>query len=275
MVLESLINPIRAEKKPWEMFFIGLIYSSFAIIFSYFIFREDASLVAIFLTTLFSVPVMYGAIKLEEKKDLVIHKESFLLREHGKALSFFMFLFLGFVISFSLWFIFLPSDPSDVLFSVQTRDISRIEMISHGTTGNAVNVFSTFNRIFFNNLRVMVFSLLFALFIGFGAIFILTWNASVIGVAIGDFVEVGLQNSGFLVAGLALVRYLTHGIPEILAYFMAGLAGGIVSIAIIRHDFGNQKFKHIMFDSANLVIGSVLLLFFAALLEIFVTPLFF
>ena len=69
MVFESLINPIKAEKRPWEMLFIGMIYSSFAIILSLFIFREDASLVMIFLTTLAAVPLIYGAIKIEEKKD--------------------------------------------------------------------------------------------------------------------------------------------------------------------------------------------------------------
>jgi hypothetical protein len=34
MVFESLINPIKAEKKPWEMFFIGIVYSSVAVILS-------------------------------------------------------------------------------------------------------------------------------------------------------------------------------------------------------------------------------------------------
>ncbi len=275
MVLESLINPIKAEKKPWEMFIIGVIYSSFAVIFSYYIFKEDASLVAIFLTAFCSVPIIYGAIKLEEKKDLIIQKESYLLKEHGKALSFFMFLFLGFVVSFSLWYVFLPPDLANSLFSVQTRDINRIEVMSYGVTGNAVDLLSTFSKIFFNNIRVMIFSLIFAFFFGFGAIFILTWNASVIGVAIGSFIGIGIKSGNFLIASLGFLRYLIHGIPEILAYFMAGLAGGIISVAIIRHDFGDHKFKHIVLDSVDLVIGAVFMLFIAALLEIFITPLFF
>ena len=275
MVLESLINPIKAEKKPWEMFIIGSVYASFAIILSYYIFREYASLVTIFLTALCSVPIIYGAIKLEEKKDLIIQKESYLLKEHGKALSFFMFLFLGFTITFSLWYIFLPADLTNELFSVQTKDINRIEMISQGATGNAVALLSTFSKIFFNNLRVMVFSLIFAFFFGFGAIFILTWNASIIGVAIGNFIETSISSGNFLIASFGFLRYLIHGVPEIFAYFMAGLAGGIISVAVIRHDFGEHKFKHIVFDSADLIIGAVFILFVAALLEVFVTPLFF
>jgi len=275
MVFESLINPIKAERNPWEMLFIGMIYSTFAIILSLFIFKEDSSLVMIFLTTLAAVPLIYGAIKIEERKDLIYEEEKFLIKEHGKALSFFMFLFLGFVLSFLLWYIFLPEDSMNILFQTQLRDIRRVEMVSYGATGNFINIFSTFGKIFLNNMRVMVFSLLFSFFYGFGAIFILTWNSSVIGAAIGSFVRNSVGGMSISILSLGMLRYLVHGIPEILAYFTAGLAGGIISIAIIRHDFGGEKFKHIITDSFDLIVGATLLLFVAALLEIFVTPLFF
>ncbi len=274
MVLESLINPIKAEREPWEMLFIGMIYSSLAIIISHYIFREDASLIMIFLTSFAAVPLIYGAIKIEEKKDILYEDEKFLIKEHGKALSFFMFLFLGFVISFLVWFIFLPSDTTSILFKTQLRDLRRIEMVSYATTGNFTNLFTTLSKIFFNNVKVMIFSLLFSLCYGFGAIFILTWNASIIATAIGNFIR--NATGGYLaLVSVGLVRYMIHGIPEIMAYFMAALAGGIISVAVIRHDFGSEKFRHIMIDSLDLIIGSLVLLFIAALLEVFVTPLLF
>ncbi|MEM2138743.1 MAG: hypothetical protein QXM96_01165, partial [Candidatus Woesearchaeota archaeon] len=62
---------------------------------------------------------------------------------------------------------------------------------------------------------------------------------------------------------------------EILAYLVAGLAGGIISTAVIRHDFGTSKYVNIIMDSSVLLIGSLLLLVFAAWLEVYVTPLFF
>jgi len=43
MVLESIIDPFKAEKKPWEMFFIGIFYSSLAVILSLWIFRDYAT----------------------------------------------------------------------------------------------------------------------------------------------------------------------------------------------------------------------------------------
>lgn len=273
MVFESLINPIKAEKHPWELLFIGMIYSSVAVILSLFIFPEYASLVMIFLTVLAAGPLMFGAIKLEEKKDIELKHERFLVKEHARALSFFMFLFLGFIISFSLWNIFLPEELSSELFKIQSNEIHKIN--NNAITGDAVSNMKVFGNIFFNNIYVMLFSLLFAFFYGIGAIFILTWNATIIGAAVGEFVS-GFIGSSYLVSiPVALSRYLLHGIPEMFAYFLAGLAGSIISVAVIRHDFGTGKFKHILIDSLDMIFLAVIIIFFAALLEVFVTPVIF
>ncbi|MBI4141734.1 stage II sporulation protein M, partial [Candidatus Woesearchaeota archaeon] len=117
-------------------------------------------------------------------------------------------------------------------------------------------------------------------------LFILSWNASVIGAAAGNFIRthladfansVGLVKFGsyFYVVGLSLLRYSLHGIPEILAYLVAGIAGGILSVAIIRHEFGTKNFERILLDISDLVLISVFILFFAALVEVFITPMFF
>ncbi len=272
MVFEALVNPLSAEKRPWEMFFIGMIYSSLAIVLSLYIFKEYASLVMIFLTVLASIPILYAAARIEEKKDLVIESKFLLLKEHSKALSFFMFLFVGFVVSFSLWYVFLPDDTTTILFKAQVKEIASVHRSM--ATGNAIDTLGAFGAIFFNNIMVMAVALLFAFFYGVGAIFILTWNASIIGAAIGNFV-VASQSHIATAFPMGLLRYSLHGIPEMLAYFMAGLAGSIISIAISRHDFGSGKFKKVVVDSLDLMFMAVLVLFVAALLEVFVTPVFF
>ena len=120
-------------------------------------------------------------------------------------------------------------------------------------------------------------SILFAFIYGLGAIFILTWNASVIGTAIGIFVrsKTIAGSSVLLSVPLGLYRYFLHGIPEILAYFVGGLAGGIISVAIINHDFGTKKFEKIILDSSELITLSLIILFVAALIECYITPLIF
>ncbi len=288
MVLESIMNPFRAEANPKKMFLIGFMYSSVAILLSLWIFNQHASLVMVFLTVLAATPLIYNTIKVEEQKDLSDMPERRLLKEHAKALSYFMYLFLGITFSCALWYIFLPSGMLTNLFGVQTQTIIDINSsaIKFGSTGFFMQFVKVFSRIFFNNLKVLIFCILFAFIFGVGAIFILTWNASVIGVAIGNFIRSGVSKidtafgfdslaSYFHVVSVGLFRYAVHGIPEILAYFTAGLAGGIISIAVIRHDFGTRKFERIILDSSDLLLLSLLLLFIAALLEVFVTPLLF
>lgn len=268
MVLEELISPLKAEKKPWQTFIWGLIYSTLAIIVSMYLFGEHSSMVVVSLTTMVSVPLIYGAIKLEEKKDMRIKNEMVLLKEHAKVLTFFIFMFFGYVISFSFWYVVLPNSTVLHLFDAQ---INTLNAINSPATGNLINAGGVLLKIFLNNIRVLVFCLLFAFFYGFGAIFILTWNASVLATLIGSIIR---ESSGsFLIAPIVLLKYAIHGIPEIAAYFLAGLAGGIISIAVIRHDFGTKKFRQVLIDSVDLTIISVLLLVVAALLEVFVSPL--
>ena len=50
------------------------------------------------------------------------------------------------------------------------------------------------------------------------------------------------------------------------------LAGGIISVAVINHDLAGKNFKRIMNDSLILTVLAVLVLFIAALLEVYLTP---
>ena len=276
MVIESLVNPFKAERNPWEMFFIGALYSSIAILLSLWVFKPHASLVMVFLTVLACAPIMYGTMKMEEEKDLRIQEEKILIKEHGRALAFFIFLFLGITISFTLWYVFLPSDLANSLFSIQTKTISDI---NSQITGQSINQLNLFSKIFMNNLKVLIFCLIFAFVYGLGAIFILTWNASVIGTAIGNFIRTNISGNSVLhyfeITSLGILRYMIHGIPEILAYFTGGLSASIVSIAVIKHDFKSEKFQHILLDSVDLLLLSLVILLFAALIEVFITPLLF
>jgi len=276
MVLESLINPFTAEKRPWEMFFIGIVYSSVAVVLSLWIFRQHASLVMVFLTVLASVPLVYSTMKLEEEKELYIKTEKSLLTEHSKALMFLMLYFFGITISFVAWYVLAPEHIIQTLFRVQSQTIIDINNQVTGNVSSYVQL-NWFSKIFFNNLKVLVFCILFSFIYGVGAIFILTWNASVIGTAIGNFIRSNIATTGnyFYVSSLGILRYMIHGIPEILAYFVAGLGGGIISVAIINHDFRKEIMRKILLDSSDLIVIAIGLLLVAALMEVYITPLFF
>ncbi|MFH1771089.1 MAG: stage II sporulation protein M [archaeon] len=279
MVLESLTTPFKAENRPGILVLWGFVYSSAAIGLGLWIFRSYSSLIMVFLTVMACLPLLYNTMKMEEEKDLQDMGERWLLKEHGKALIVFMALFLGITLACTLWYVVLPSETVNVLFETQ---IATIQGINPGVSGNAIEGFNSFTRIFLNNIKVLIFCILFSFIYGSGAIFILTWNASVIGTAMGNFIRSNLTYYSslfgfdkfaqyFQVISIGLLKYVVHGVPEILAYFVGGLAGGIISVAVIRHDFGTRKFEHILLDSADLVLISILLLLVAGVLEVWVS----
>ena len=286
-MFEMLINPQRAEKNPWEMFFIGAFYATVSLILVKWIFSGDpvlskyTGILVVTFCVMFSIPFVYFAIKNEEEKDLKINGFMRLFKEHGKALLYFMFLFLGFILAFSFWYIVFADGNQNFRAQIETfcminkpayfeECVSEYGIQHVSKTTAFLTAKERIANIFTNNIYVLIFTLVFSLIFGAGAIFILAWNASVISAAIGIFAKSDLAN-----LPLGLARYMIHGVPEILSYFAGALAGGIVSIAIINHDIHSEKFWIILQDSLNLVIFSVIILFIAALIEVFITPVFF
>lgn len=284
-MLEMLINPKKAERHPWELFFIGAFYASLAVFITEFAFRQDpvlskySGILIVTFTVMFSIPFIYYTIRLEESKISPLREEISLLREHKKAIYAFLFLFLGFVVAFSFWYSLLSTSSS---FNAQietfcqinrpayfSKCVSEYSSGSSPTTGSAT-AFGHLAAIFQNNLYVSLFTLIFSLVFGAGVIFILAWNASVIAAAIGIFTN---SNINSLPYGLA--RYLIHGIPEIAAYFVIALAGGLISISVIRHEAGTEKFQRVLKDSFTLILVGLGILFIAAIIEAYVTPLIF
>ncbi len=280
------IKPKRAERKPWELFWIGLLYSSIALLLVSFVFAGDSVLsrysgiLLVTFSMMISMPFMYYIVKLEEGKDVEISESGRLLKEHSRALKAMMWLFLGFVVGFSFWYIVLPNN-APVTFNAQIEVFCAINspngydscLAEHGMTkitGHVTSKVGYFMSIFANNMMVMIFTLLFSLAFGAGAIFILVWNASVIAVAVGVFAKSSLMN---LPRGL--FRYLIHGLPEISAYFVAALAGGIISVAVIRKDLYGERMWRILQDALLLIILAVLILIVAGLMEAYLTPIFF
>jgi uncharacterized membrane protein SpoIIM required for sporulation len=284
MVLEDLFNPASAEDKRYLMIFFGIAITLVGALLSFFVFESHASMVTVFLIACAATPLMYGIIKYEEEKDLQDISEKMLLQEHSKALGAFMYMFLGITLGMVALYVFLPWDTVGTLFQAQSDTLRNIR---GGITGmSSIEEMNLFSKIFFNNVKVLLFAILFSFVFGAGAIFVLAWNASVIGTAIGNFIRgniaqystlIGFDKIGkyFHVISIGLLRYVIHGVPEILAYFVGALAGGIISVAIIRHDFGTEKFEHIVLDSADLLFISIGLLFLAAILEVWVTPIIF
>ena len=262
-LLHVLFKAKRAERHPLEMLCIGFVYASLSVLLSLWIFPEYASLVMVFLTVMSCLYVVQNALILEEKKERLVGSERTLLKTHMRTLLFLMFLFMGFFLGFMVWAIVLPTDVAAVSFSLQEASANRIQAI----TGNSVTS-DSFMRILANNFKVLAFSLIFALFYGAGAVFILAWNASVMGFVIGQLAK---NTFGFIGLTLLFGKYFLHGIPEMLSYFTAALAGGIVFVSVVRGDL-YTGWKRTLLDVTLVLAISLIFLVLAALLEVYVSP---
>lgn len=285
-MLEMLVNPRKAERHPWELFFVGLVYASLALLLVHWIFSKDpvlsqySGVLIVTFTVMFSMPFVYYTLKLEERKVSEHRGTIGLLKEHERAIYSFLWLFMGFVVAFSFWYVLFSAGQS---FNAQIETFCQINkpgqfsdcITQYGIEGSSktTGFVSSKERlivIFSNNAYVLLFTLIFSLIFGAGAIFLLAWNASVIAAAIGIFASSKLSS---IPTGLA--RYMIHGIPEIAAYFVVALAGGIISMAVIKKEVGKDKFWEVLQDSLNLILIGVVILFIAALIEVFVTPILF
>lgn len=266
-MLDILFNPKKAKKHPLEFLLIGLFYSSLSILISLIIFPEHASLIIIFFTSLSCVYIIQGAIKIEEKKELDITSEKKILNRHSKILKAILWLFIGFVLSFAFWSSVLPVEKTTLIFNIQEKVIANLQ--SEIITGNAISNSTELKIIITNNLKVFATSFILSFFYGAGAIFVLVWNASIMGFAIGSITK-SLQN--IFSFPVLSVKYLLHGIPEMLSYIIAVLAGSILFISFWNKDLFKQGTKkRIITDISILILISLTLILVSAVIEVFIS----
>jgi uncharacterized membrane protein SpoIIM required for sporulation len=242
-----------------------------------------ASMVMVALAAIAGIPLFFNTIKYEEEKDLEIESEQTLLKEHGKAVVVLMMLFIGMTIGMTLLYVVLPAEQAGTLFADQIetyQNINPARTVTAQVTGYATSG-SMFEKIFFNNLKVLLFCIVFSLLYGAGAMFVLSWNASVIALAMGNIIRTnlatltgtgGIAEYFHIVALKGFGRYFIHGFFEIAAYVIAALAGGIISVAIIKRHFEKRKAEHIILDTSDLLLASFVVLLFAAIVEVWITP---
>src|SRR3989304_1902849 len=279
-MLESMFNPQRLEKGPWKMFFIGILYASLSLILVKWFFAGDAvlsqysGLIVVTFCVMFSIPFMYFIIKEEEAEDEEVFGLLSVWKIHKDAIYAFLWLFLGFIVAFAFWYMVLQDSS---LFNAQLETYCMIN--SPGSIENCVSQYDfskstgaatrelRFLSIIENNVYVMIFTLIFSLIFGAGAIFVLAWNASVISAAISIFAKNQISD-----IPLGISRYMIHGFPEIAAYFITALAWGIFGVGVIRNGIRDKRFLHVIENTAILLFIALVILIFAAVIEVYLTP---
>ncbi|MEM5832410.1 MAG: stage II sporulation protein M [Candidatus Aenigmatarchaeota archaeon] len=254
MVLESLIKVKEGIKSPIQIFLASGIITLFSFIISVIIFKKDVGLYSVFLITI-------GLTPLTSKLNLIAFKISRKNKENSITSIFSFYreiilayaaIFCGITLVLSILYLILPVEIAERTFQTQINEIKAIRGYFYFG--------GTFQTILFNNLGVLLVCFIFSFVYGAGAIFILTWNASILSTAIGMTAK---AIGGIYALPIAVMVYFPHGSLEILAYFLGAIAGGIASNTLIRNKLG----KVIVWDIAFLLSLAVLLLLIGATIE--------
>jgi len=133
-----------------------------------------------------------------------------------------------------------------------------------GASGFAVFGGSFFG-ILFNNLTVFGAILSLATFIGSAGAFVLTWNASVLGVFFAKLLDSIESNSGLFTCRPtpSPLCYAPHAFFEMTGFVIAGICGSLISAALYREHFK----KELWIDYAKLLVLGLLMIFLGAFLE--------
>jgi uncharacterized membrane protein SpoIIM required for sporulation len=207
----------------------------------------------------------------------------------------FAWFFLGAIIAYCACFALLPDAAAQTIFADQLNEVKAIQGFAASQNANdaagaasnaagaasnaaanaASNAASATGRVFSegkfwtlftHNFTVLALMFLFCLVYGVGSVYLLLWNASIIGVVIGTKVK----TDGLMGFATGFFGLFPHGIFEIAAYFVASIAGGVISMAIARVARGKcprREIPMLAMDSVILVVVSLVLLAIGSAIE--------
>lgn len=291
-MIESIVSPERAEKKPWEAFIAGFIFTFIACLLTLRIDPSRGGFLVVAFISIAAAPFFVHLFDIEEKKG----GKNFIDR-HDEIIKIYAFFFLSVIFASSLFYVLVAPEIGSSLFSEQVLDLCSRGIASDpsctGTytatasaitplTGEAASAAPTFTflGIFLNNVEVLILAFIFSFMLGAGAVFLISWNATIIGVLVAkiaenpkafgafELVEGNIITNYVIALPYTLLRLLPHGIFEFGGYFFGAVAGGILSVAIVREKFKGKRTYQVFLDSLIYLGISFVLVLIGALIEV-------
>jgi hypothetical protein len=281
MVLESIIPTREMLKHPLFMLFLAALAGSVSLWVAYFTFPGSASVLAIAFATIALVPLMHHIFRREEEREAEKPGYAALfVARHFSVVKVYAFLFIGLILTYAFWYTILPPPIRGTFFAEQDKALDKISGMRQVLTGNfsgvpaacGTNPFCWFDVIFFNNAFVLLLAVAFSFIYSAGVVFLIGWNASVIGVLIGRDVVQMNAGGGNLPASFGMGLYnaigiLPYGLFESLGYFLGAISGGIIGAAISRKKHVKGEFGTILKDSSVMLVYAMCCLALGAIIE--------
>ncbi len=277
MVLELILKERWVDNIPIYAFFLGVIFTSIGAMISSILFLDVLSIAMIFLISLFIIPSL-SALLVEEAKEGAIRGSKALFKDHIDIFQTYLFLFLGIFLFFAIIGTFIPLGSYMQVFAYQIVQLNKIfpnfsQTIQGLATGPLQSQAYAFSSIIKNNMIVNILTFALSLLYGAGAMFIIVLNASIFGAAISGVIR--SFAFGFIDKAAELFIIITiislHLIPEVAAYLLAAIAGGILSKGLLVEKFMSERFIKLTKDSLTIFAASIILVIIAAFIEVFIT----
>ncbi len=132
-----------------------------------------------------------------------------------------------------------------LLIALVIPDTFSLQMEIIGLSGHAVASEVTFMSVFMNNIMVFGAILLAAFFLGSAGAFILTWNASVLGVFFAHLLR-DLSGFEILYSTGSPLAYVPHASLEMTGFMIAGILGTTASASICRKHWEFEHWKQLI-----------------------------
>ncbi len=238
-MIEYLLADRQQLFTPFVFFITGVFYGVLSAVVAIAIFPDQASIAHVLLASIAVAPIIFRAIAigahvLDTDPHLVLPVQSWLT---GLYFSY----FLGAIIGFQLSYVFAPDMYKHILISEQLEELKIIEGIKVKLSGMAVKE-AFFWKILTNNLRVYVISVLLSFLYGTGGVLLLNWNASIIAALLFTKFQSNLINE----AATSILAILPHSILEFLGYFMGGISGVLIGVAVIQEGWNVRLLRDTM-----------------------------
>ena len=259
MVLEDAL--IKIGRRKIYSFILGILYVFIAYGTSKLFFPSQISLAMIFFVTLLLVPSTARLITIEEKIERRNGMSRF-FRDHYAIIEIFFFLFMGISIGYLLIGQYAP-----VSIEYQNSYLERQGLVGDFIKTDIQKSTQLFG-IAYNNISVSLIAFVLSIFLGVGALFLIVLNASVFA----SFILIVTKTTGLkTVLGAILITHTSH---EVLGFLLAAMAGGVISKALMKEKIGTTAFQNVIKDGTILLIISAIVIIIAAILEVYVVPLF-
>ena len=246
------------------------------VLISSILFPGDPALVGVAITSLLLLPELYKIFDIEERQESMAQKVTLgeLWKDDINLVKVYVAIFLGIMLVYSVGTMLIPNMQANTLFREQLEI-----RFGQGFSGQAVSgffsdgLFLLFWELLSNNFMVLMACFILALLTGDGAIFLISWNASVWGTIFGVTAKYASAFSGHHIVYLFVLIMLIvfpHMILEAISYFLAAISGSMISKDVILEEFASNKFFEVFGFNFYLFIFGLIFLILGALVEAFV-----